>query len=48
MQVLDFLPAGHDSCSSSESHVPPHLVEVLVVDDADVVGLAREGGELVA
>jgi hypothetical protein len=48
MQVFNFLPAGHDAGSAAETHVAPHLLEVLVVHGADVVCLVREGCELVA
>lgn len=48
VQLFDFLPAGHDACSAAETHAPPHGVEVLVVDDADIVGLRGECGKLVA
>lgn len=48
MKILDFLPPCHDSRSSAESDIPPHCIEIPVVDDTDIVGLTRESGELVA
>lgn len=48
MELLDFLPSSHNSGSSTDSDVLPHCVEVLVIDDADVLGLIGKGGEIVA
>lgn len=48
MQIFDFLPPCHDASSSSKSNIPPHRIEIPVVDDTDVVGLIRKSGELVA
>jgi hypothetical protein len=47
VEVLDLLPARHYSGSAAKSHVSPHCVEITVVDNTDVVGLARKRGELV-
>lgn len=44
MEFFDFLPAGHHAGSAADVDVPPHAVEVLVVDCADVGGGAGEGG----
>jgi hypothetical protein len=48
MQVLDFLPASHDSCSSPKPNIPPHRIKIPVVYNADVICLTRECGELVS
>lgn len=48
MEIFDFLPAGHDAGPAAETHVLPLRVEGAVVDDADVLGVGGEGGELVA
>ena len=48
MKFLDLLPAGHDASAAADADVTPHLVEITVVDCADVFGLARERGEIVA
>lgn len=48
VQFLHFLPAGHDTGAAADADVAPHVVEVGVVDGADVGGGAAEGGEVVA
>ena len=48
VQVFDFLPTCHDTCSATETNSLPHRVEVLVVNNANVVGLRGECGELIA
>lgn len=39
MELFDFLPAGHDASAAADADVAVHLVEVLVIDRADVLGL---------
>ena len=39
VQFLHLLPACHDARATFDADVAPHVVEVLVVDGADVVGL---------
>ena len=48
MEFLNFLPASHDSGSSPESNIPPHPIEILVVDNTNIVRLTRESSELIA
>ena len=48
MELFYFLPACHYARTATEAYVTPHLLEVAVVDDADVRCLAREGRHLVA
>ena len=48
MQLLDLLPSSHDASTASDSDVSPHGIEVLVVDGANVVRFAGEGGQIVA
>ena len=48
MQILDLLPAGHDSSAAPDSDVSPHCLEILVIDHADVVGLIRKRGKTIA
>lgn len=48
MEVFDFLPACHYARAAAEMDCVPALVEVLIVDAADVVGLVGEGDEFIA
>ena len=48
VKLLDLLPASHDSSSSTESNIPPHVIKIAVVNDANVFGVICECGELVA
>ena len=48
VEFFYFLPAGHDAGAAAEFDGAPLLVEVLVVDCADVGGLGGEGGHVVA
>ena len=48
MSLFDLLPAGHHASATSNLDVTPHSVEILVVDCADVAGMGRKNGEIVA
>lgn len=48
MQLLDFLPACHDSSSTTEPDILPHLIDVVVVDGANVTRMGGKSAEFVA
>ena len=48
VKLLDLLPASHDSSSSTEFNIPPHVIKIAVVNDANIFGAICECGELVA
>ena len=48
MVLFDLLPACHYACATSYLDIPPHPVEILVVDYADVACVGGEDGEIVA
>lgn len=45
---LDFLPAGHNSRLTLDLDSLPQSIEILVIDGADVLGVAGESYKIVA